>query len=462
MSAKAAIYTRISVDRPEETSLEGQEARCRQYADQHGWEVVGTYTDRGRSAYTGGARPQLKKLLADVELGMVDVVVVWKLDRWCRSLQEFVELRRTLERAGCRWASVTDSFDTSTAMGEAMLGVVAVFAELESAIKSERINDWHARRQAAGVPPAGPVPFGYRRVGTDWELDPDRSELVRQAAQGLLAGETSVSAIVRDWQAKGITTTRGGAWSRRALTKLLRSPTLAGMRVESPERDSHGARVPGTGTLIEGTWPAILDRPTHEALVELLADPRRRTNVGAAAHLLSGVAVCGRCGSRMGYRTHRQKRPDGSVDVTGRYSCESKRDGDDACRSVSIDADTTDEHVRQALAAAVADGLPTLETFDPGEVERLEKELSEVARDYGRGDITRPEWVAIREGIEARLADATAKAARSADAVPANLGEVWPRLTVQERRGVVLSLLEQVEVADGGRGADRLRLVWRA
>src|SRR5690606_7689727 len=118
--------------------------------------------------------------------------------------------------------------------------------------------------------------------------------------------------------------------------------------------------------------------------------------------------------------------------------------------------------IRQVVAAAVADGLPKLEMFDPLEVERLESELSELAGDYGRGAISRAEWLAARSGLERRLSEAVEAAERSSQSVPTNLVEAWEGMSIEQRRGVVLSLIERAEVSRGYSKSDRIKVVWRA
>lgn len=432
---RAAIYTRISVDRDEETSTTTQRERCEEYAQRQGWEVVGYYEDRGKSAYSGGRRPNLRRLLDDVDAGLIDTVIVWKLDRWCRSLREFVTLRDRLEAAGCRWASVTDAFDTATPMGAAMLGVVAVFAELESAIKSERQNEWHRKRVAEGMPPGALPPFGY---DDDHKPIPEEADLIRDAARGILEGDRSIHGVVREWNEAGVPTRAGNAWSRRGLTLLLRRPTLAGLRMLD-------------GVAVEGSWPAILDRQTFDRLSTLLNDPKRRNNVGATRKLLSGIVHCAECGSPMGHRGHR---------AGPRYVCRGTGEDLSACGKISIQADIADDYVRDAVVAAVADGLPNVETHDPDLVEHLEGELSILAADYGTGTISREEWQAARQGLERRLSEAMDAAARAGAAVPLDLADSWESMSTEARRNVVLTLIERIDVGRG-RGADRLHIHWR-
>lgn len=433
---RAAIYTRISVDREEETSTTTQLERCQEYAQRHGWEVVGHYEDRGKSAYSGSRRPNLQRLLDDVDAGMIDAVVVWKLDRWCRSLREFVTLRDRLGAADCQWASVTDSFDTSTPMGRAMLGVVAVFAELESAIKSQRQNEWHRKRVAEGLPPGSAAPFGYDDAHKPIA---DEAALIREAARGLIEGGRSIHATVREWNEAGIKTRAGNNWSRRGFTSLLKRPTLAGLRMLD-------------GVPVEGSWEPILQRDVWDRLNNLLNDPKRRNNVGATRKLLSGIAHCAECGHPMGHRGH----------VAGpRYTCRGTGEDMDACGKISIQADIADDYVRDAVVSAVADGLPEVQTHDPELVGRLEAELSALASDYGSGTISRDEWLAARTGLEKRLAEALDAAARARSAVPVNLAESWESMSVDARRNVVLAVIERIDVGRG-RGADRISITWRA
>src|SRR5262245_42209410 len=123
-SERAGIYVRISKDRANEVSTDVQAEACTNYAAAKGWTVIDTYTDRGRSAFNGERRPQLERLMADVEAGAITTVIVYRLDRITRSVSDFAGkggIQKRLEAAGASFVSVSDSFDTSTAMGRAML-----------------------------------------------------------------------------------------------------------------------------------------------------------------------------------------------------------------------------------------------------------------------------------------------------------------------------------------------------
>ena len=113
------------------------------------------------------------------------------------------------------------------------------------------------------------------------------------------------------------------------------------------------------------------------------------------------------------------------------------------------------------IIAAVGDGLPAIEVHDPGEVSRLEGELSALAADYGAGSITRPEWQAARAGIESRLSEAITRASRATATIPANLATEWDRLTVEQRRSIILTVMEDVTIKPGYSKQDRIAISWR-
>lgn len=435
---RTAIYIRISTDRPDETSTTTQEARCREYAIAKGWEVHSIYMDRGKSAFNGGRRPEHDRLMADIEAGVINAVVVWKLDRWSRSASEWYQLWDRLTAERCAWASVTDQFDTSTRMGKAMVGVVALFAELESGIKSERITEWHRHRSAAGTAPAALAGFGFRRTGG--KLHPVKKEaaLVAAAAESLLGG-ASIRSIVREWNRRGIKTRHGNTWEATAFRKTLTSPTMIGCRMLD-------------GVLVEGEWEPILDRDAWQAVRALFADPTRRVTTDNHRKLLSGIVHCSRCGHKMQMQTS----------VKGpRYSCRVPYATTGPCGRVSILASIADNYMKEAMIAVVGDGLPALAIHDPAEVGRLEEELSALASDYGAGAISRAEWQAARVGIEARLNEAIDRARTSRIAVPANLADVWDKLTVEERRSIILAVVETVTIEPGYGKNDRIKITWR-
>jgi hypothetical protein len=162
-------------------------------------------------------------------------------------------------------------------------------------------------------------------------LVPEEAALLSEAAARLLDKGETLGAIVRDWNARGVTTTTGRRWTVSVLRRTLQNPRLYGARV-------HRGEVVG-----EAKWPAILDRGTWDALQRRFADPVRRAGGAPERHLLSGVLVCGQpgCGAKLYYRTKAGR---------GVYACLSGAQG--GCGRVSVDAGRVEEWVEAAVLEA--------------------------------------------------------------------------------------------------------------
>ncbi|MBW7835358.1 MAG: recombinase family protein [Sphingomonadales bacterium] len=167
MTLRCAIYTRKSTEEGLEqdfNSLHAQREACEAYIksqSSEGWKCLpNTYDDGG---YSGGSmeRPGLKQLLADIDLGKVDVVVVYKVDRLTRSLMDFAQIVQKLEAKGVSFVSVTQSFNTTSSMGRLTLNVLLSFAQFEREVTAERIRDKIAASKQKGMWMGGPVPLGY-------------------------------------------------------------------------------------------------------------------------------------------------------------------------------------------------------------------------------------------------------------------------------------------------------------
>ena len=167
-SVRAVVYTRKSSEDgldQEFNSLDVQyEASAAYIASQRheGWKLVKQRFDDG--GVSGGTmdRPALKVLLDEVDKGLIDMIVVYKIDRLTRSLSDFARLIERLEKAGCSFVSVTQSFNTSSSMGRLTLNVLLSFAQFEREVTAERIRDKIAASKKKGMWMGGTVPWGYQ------------------------------------------------------------------------------------------------------------------------------------------------------------------------------------------------------------------------------------------------------------------------------------------------------------
>ena len=208
---RCAVYTRKSTEyglEQEFNSLDNQreagEAFVKSQAHE-GWRLCPEpYDDGGLS---GGTleRPALKRLLAEVEAGRVDVVVVYKVDRLTRSLADFAKLVELFDRHGASFVSVTQAFNTTTSMGRLTLNVLLSFAQFEREVTGERIRDKIAASRRKGLRTGGPVPLGYRVENKKLVPDPVEAETVRMIFARYL-GLGSLTALIAELDRTGTVT----------------------------------------------------------------------------------------------------------------------------------------------------------------------------------------------------------------------------------------------------------------
>ena len=214
---RCAIYTRKSTEdglEQEFNSLDAQresgEAFIKSQAHE-GWTcAAGHYDDGG---FTGGNmdRPALKRLLADIEAGRIDCVVVYKVDRLSRSLLDFARMMETFEKHRVSFVSVTQQFNTASSMGRLILNVLLSFAQFEREMSSERTRDKIAAARRKGKWVGGMPLLGYNVVDTKLVVDPDEAEQVRQIF-GLYLEHDGLIPVVEELERRGWCTKR---WTTR-------------------------------------------------------------------------------------------------------------------------------------------------------------------------------------------------------------------------------------------------------
>ena len=292
---RAAIYVRVSTQEQarEGISLDAQEAACRRMAVEAGALDIEVFRDEG---FSGGdtKRPALRAMLARLE--EFDAIYVWKLDRLSRSVADWASILKRLTEEQVGFASVTERVDATTPMGRAMLFVMATFAELFLDILRENVRSALAHIASTGRRPTGTV-YGYRREGGCLVPDPGQAEVVREAFDRYVAGE-SMAAIGRDLQARGVPTKRAGKfWDTTAVRDVLRNPAYIG-------------KVMHRGEVLDGTHEPIVSEEQWE-LARVLREQRSRNRGQAVAHL-SSLCRCGLCGGHIAAESVQRSRKDGT------------------------------------------------------------------------------------------------------------------------------------------------------
>src|SRR5438034_1313946 len=182
---RCAIYTRKSSEEGLEqdfNSLHAQRESCDAYikSQRHeGWTSLPALYDDG--GYSGGStdRPALKRLLADIQSHLVDVVVVYKIDRLTRSLMDFSKIVEVFDAHKVSFVSVTQQFNTTTSMGRLTLNVLLSFAQFEREVTGERIRDKIAASKQKGMWMGGNPPLGYDAQERKLIVNPAEAEMVR-------------------------------------------------------------------------------------------------------------------------------------------------------------------------------------------------------------------------------------------------------------------------------------------
>lgn len=240
---RPAIYLRVSTDEQADSGLglASQLARCEALVVAKGWAPPVVYTDEGISGTIppGPKRPALARMLVDVSSGLCNAVVVLDLSRLARSVKLVTGIIDELEAAGAAFVSCKESFDTSTAMGRAMLGIVAVFGQLERDLTSERTVAALGERGKAHGYKSGRLPYGYRRKpGQEViEVDNTAAATVRAIFAQRTCGYT-MRAIAAQLS-QSVPGPRGGKWHASTIRTILHNGSR--YKGESPH------------------WPAILD-----------------------------------------------------------------------------------------------------------------------------------------------------------------------------------------------------------
>ena len=237
---RCAIYTRKSTEEGLEqnyNSLDAQRDACEAYiASQksEGWVALpDAYNDGG---FSGGTlnRPGVQRLLDDVREGLVDVIVVYKIDRLSRSLADFAKLVELFDARKVTFVSVTQSFNTTTSMGRLTLNILLSFAQFERELGGERVRDKIAASRAKGIWMGGMPPLGYDVVERKLVPNPREAALVKRIFVRYIA-LGSVTTLCRELRAEGVTTK---SWT------TLKDKTRAGKLIDCRGQPESGRREP--------------------------------------------------------------------------------------------------------------------------------------------------------------------------------------------------------------------------
>lgn len=270
-----AVYVRKSTEKGLElefNSLHNQEDACRSYIMSqafNNWEYFKTYTDGGISGGTM-ERPALKQMLEDIRRGLIQTVVVYKVDRLSRSIMDFHNMMKEFDKYGCSFVSITQAFDTSTSMGKLTLNMLLSFAQFEREVSSERVRDKIRASKAKGLWTGGVPKLGYDIKDKKLVINPVEAEQVRSIFEGYLQcgslAELEKFAEIKGFKHKDWITNKGEQKGGKpfkisALHRLLHEKLYLGM-IENKR----------TGQAFKGQHEAIVSKDLWEKVQTKLKD----------------------------------------------------------------------------------------------------------------------------------------------------------------------------------------------
>ena len=275
---RCAIYTRKSSEEGLEqdfNSLHAQREACEAFIKSQageGWRLVKTAYDDG--GLSGGTmeRPALQHLLSEINQGLIDVVVVYKVDRLTRSLTDFAKMVEVFDARGVSFVAVTQQFNTTTSMGRLTLNVLLSFAQFEREVTGERIRDKIAASKQKGMWMGGLVPLGYDVIDRRLVVNQSEAETVREIFR-LYLKLGSVRLLMEDLNRRGIRSkvrvASNGKQSRRELV-------LPGSALFSAFKSHLHRRNTSQGYLSSGLHESIVDPELRDATQLLLRNRAAR------------------------------------------------------------------------------------------------------------------------------------------------------------------------------------------
>jgi site-specific DNA recombinase len=496
VALRTAIYVRVSTDdQVDGYSLTTQEEACRKYAELKGWQVADVYKDEGYSGTTL-QRPELIRMLADAKDGLLDVICVWKCDRFTRKTRDFLNLLDDLKQMEVRFASATQEIDTTTPMGEAIAVFISLVAEMERENIVARILPNMKKGAELGWWQGGTAPYGYRLIagekgengrrlsGSHLEVVPEEAAVVQRIFQMCLDGQ-GVRTISLTLNAEGVAKPNGFEWSNTHIYKIVTSPIYMGHYVWN-RRHPRSKRLKNRNEWIvkENLYDSIIDEETFEAVQRILQERKvgHVTRQLGSDYLLAGVLHCGKCGEKMvgarrtvNNRTKERRRS---------YRCSAAHYGKSRCKTNSVDA---------ALVEQTAFSLITDLACEPEILHRIKSHVERLfssAADASRSDeltqlranleevrrkcqklmdefLDSDDIVAKRrydeltldaKGLELKIqkaehrlfsSDVQASSVSHALSLLNSLNVVWDELSVPERRQLFQCVFDRMEVNDG-------------
>jgi site-specific DNA recombinase len=401
------LYIRVSTDRQvrEGDSLEEQENELKKFCEFRGFHIHQLYIEKGKS---GGStnRPEYQKLIKDIEAKKVNAVIVKKLDRLSRSLLDFENLMTVMQTNDVEFISIKESFDTTTAMGKAMLRVALVFAQLEREQTSERLIDVLDFRASQGMYNGGIRPYGYTNV--DKELVPYKKEKeVLELIFKTFLDTESTTMVQNTLNESGFKNRNNNPWDKRAIEHILKNPVYIG-------------KLRWKDSLHQGNHPPLIADTAFQKVQDIFEGRKYVRDSRKMKGLLKHVLVCN-CGADM--RPNYTKKKNGTVYQYYRCASSMNPAKNQNCGHKYLNMDATNHLVFQTLLGCAEEAyLSQMKSLVDGHNQKIQAQI-----DASETEI---------EGLESQLNEIKAKQEKYLDSL------ITHQFTTQERQLINAKLEE--------------------
>lgn len=468
------LYARVSTqEQVNGYSIDEQTSRMKDFCKAMGWKDHRIYIDAGVSG-SSIDRPALQNLIKDVQAGNISKIIVYKLDRLSRSQKDTLYLIEDIFLAsGSDFLSITENFDTSTPFGRAMIGILAVFAQLEREQIRERMSlGMEGRAKQGKWKGGGPQPFGYSYIEGELRINEFEALQIKELYDLFLSGY-SMKEIERTFRKKGYTR-QGRQWTKTAIKNALHNRLYAGYIFYK-------------GETYKGTHEPIISLETYNQAAGLLAqikddyESRHKKQGTSYTALLSGILYCGNCGAKYYSRKQTQRGK-----VFRYYSCYSREKTnlamvkDPDCKNKTWRQEKLDGIILAEIGKLATDPAAILQnegkrkdssekiSILAAEIERIESQRSRLIDLYSVGDFSAQELqqkiaplTETKKRLESEL-EALKKSTQNALTAPraveivSGFADIISRGNRREIRLLVDSLIDRIELYN-----EDIKIYWK-
>ncbi|RKJ56835.1 recombinase family protein [bacterium 1XD42-1] len=463
---RTAIYIRVSTaeQAKEGFSIPAQIEKLKNYAIVNDWDIIDFYIDDGKSGKDIEGRPEVQRLIADVNSGKVNNVLVYKLDRLTRSVKNLIELIELFEENNCCFNSLTEKLDTSNAVGRMFIKIIGIFAEFERENLAERVAFGYEQKTREGNYTNCNGVYGYDYIEGSGELviNEEEKQIILEIFEKYLNGY-SMTQIVKDLISKGIPTKRNGKWCQSTICSILTNPLYIG---------KIRYKVNGTSSNFEadGKHTPFLDEEIFYRAQEIIKNRKRyqKKCYPKENTYFLGSLFCAKCGAKMG--TNQHKDPKSKTDTLYvNYYCYNSKNGNCDCHNIS----------QNKVEAAFLDYMSQIEPFQPAphileekqveekckelkeieyEITKVEKRIKEIKTLFLKDEISIEEYQNFRNALDEQLMLLRQKTLNlqpekyeeidyeRVNQIIGNIKENWVQLSREEKKEFLFRFVSKIQI----------------